>query len=64
MDCEENVLVCLRIIIELIKQFRPANNPDVGRWGDVGEGRWGDVGEDGGMGGCGWGERKNGLKLG
>lgn len=28
-DNEENVLVCLRIIIELHKQYRPAFNPEV-----------------------------------
>ena len=30
MDNEENVLVCLRIIIEMHKQFRPAHTPEVG----------------------------------
>lgn len=29
IDNEENVLVCLRIIIELHKQFRPQFNPEV-----------------------------------
>ena len=29
MENEENVLVCLRIIIELHKQFRPPFSPDV-----------------------------------
>lgn len=29
VDNEENVLVCLRIIIELHKQFRPPFNPEV-----------------------------------
>lgn len=29
IDNEENVLVCLRIIIELHKQYRPQFNPEV-----------------------------------
>lgn len=29
IDNEENVLVCLRIIIELHKNFRPSFNPEV-----------------------------------
>lgn len=29
IDNEENVLVCLRIIIELHKQYRPEFNPEV-----------------------------------
>ena len=29
IDNEENVLVCLRIIIELHKQYRPQYNPEV-----------------------------------
>lgn len=32
VDNEENVLVCLRIIIELHKQYRPAFNQDVRMW--------------------------------
>lgn len=32
VDNEENVLVCLRIIIELHKQFRPAFNPEIQRF--------------------------------
>lgn len=31
-DNEENVLVCLRIIIELHKQYRPAYNPEIGHF--------------------------------
>lgn len=30
VENEENVLVCLRIIIELHKQYRPEFNPEVG----------------------------------
>lgn len=29
LENEENVLVCLRIIIELHKQYRPTFNPEV-----------------------------------
>lgn len=29
LENEQNVLVCLRIIIELHKHFRPAYNPEV-----------------------------------
>lgn len=35
VDNEENVLVCLRIIIELHKQYRPAFSQDVRMWNTV-----------------------------
>lgn len=35
IDNEENVLVCLRIIIELHKNFRPSFNNEVGLYGQL-----------------------------